>query len=212
MHSDAQPYPATIGVLDPQEAKEALRTAVLAARRARGDRQRARASAELTEVVAASPQVRNARTVAAYVSQGSEPDTAELLEILRRRGTRVLLPVLGSGLQRGWAEYVGREDLSTRAPGRPPEPSGADLGPDALADADLVLAPALAVDTSGSRLGHGGGWYDRALLHARPGVPVVALVFDEEVYDVRVRPLPSEPHDRPVTSAATASGWRSLDA
>ena len=69
-----------------------------------------------------------------------------------------------------------------------------------------MIAPALAVDTTGARLGQGGGWYDRALEHLRPGAPVVALVFPEELYDAQTRPLPRERHDRLVDAVATPAG------
>ena len=134
------------------------------------------------------PAVADARCVSVYASRVTEPGTGPLLEALAARGVRVLLPVLGSGLQRDWAEYAGPDDLRERAPGRPPEPGGPTLGAAALADADVVIAPALAVDTTGARLGQGGGWYDRALEHLRPGAPVVALVFPEELYDARDAP------------------------
>jgi 5-formyltetrahydrofolate cyclo-ligase len=71
-----------------------------------------------------------------------------------------------------------------------------------------VIAPALAVDTAGGRLGQGGGWYDRVLAHARPGVCVVAMVFPEEVYDAAQRPLPRQPHDQPVDIVATPTRWQ----
>ncbi|MDQ2624497.1 MAG: 5-formyltetrahydrofolate cyclo-ligase, partial [Actinomycetota bacterium] len=74
----------------------------------------------------------------------------------------------------------------------------------------VVLAPALAVDTAGNRLGNGGGWYDRALEHARPDVPVIALVHAEEIYDGDEYPLPVEAHDRRVDAVATPEGWRWL--
>ena len=79
-----------------------------------------------------------------------------------------------------------------------------------LVDADVVIAPALAVDSNGVRLGQGGGWYDRALEHVRPGTKVIAVVFPEEVYDATDRPLPLEKHDRTVDAVATPLGWRWL--
>ena len=67
--------------------------------------------------------------------------------------------------------------------------------------------PALAVARNGIRLGRGGGYYDRALQHARPGAVLVALVFDDEFVDE----LPTEPHDRRVTAVVTPSGgWQTL--
>ena len=131
-------------------------------------RRSARASRTSSSTI---PAVAEADCVSVYASRVTEPGTGPLLEALAARGVRVLLPVLGSGLQRDWAEYAGPDDLRERAPGRPPEPGGATLGAATLADADVVIAPALAVDTTGARLGQGGGWYDRALEHLRPGVP-----------------------------------------
>ena len=219
MSSAAQPYPLPPGApsghvtVDPEQAehaKEALRKAIRAGRTARPERRRQEAAASFADVVSAFPPVRSAGCVAVYASRPGEPDTGPLLERLAARGLRVILPVLGTGLQRDWASYAGVDDLRQRAPGRPPEPGTPHLGPTALGEADVVIAPALAVDTSGARLGQGGGWYDRALEHAAPGTPVVAMVFEEEVYDAATRPLPREPHDRLVDAVATPEGWRWL--
>jgi len=162
------------------------------------------------KVLETMPELRNARCVAANVARPTEPSTGPLLEMLAARGVRVILPVLGTGLQRDWAVYDGAADLQQRAPGRPPEPGTTALGAAALHAADVIVAPALAVDTSGARLGQGGGWYDRALEHARPGTPVIAMVFAEEIYDAGTRPLPRQPHDRLVDAVATPEGWRWL--
>src|SRR5664280_2311939 len=56
----------------------------------------------------------------------------------------------------------------------------------------------------GFRLGTGGGYYDRALGLVAPTVPVLAVVYDDELLDA----VPSERHDRPVTGALTPSGVR----
>jgi 5-formyltetrahydrofolate cyclo-ligase len=203
-----QPYPLTRADHDPADAKEALRKAIRAERTKQSPRTRSRAADAFAVVVADLPQVRAASCVAAYASRPTEPDTTPLLERLAERGTRVLLPVLGTGLARDWAWFTTAADLQVRAPGRPPEPSGPTLGPEALAQAEVVIAPALAVDTSGGRLGQGGGWYDRVLANARPDALVVAMVFPDEVYDADERPVPRQDHDRPVDIVATPSGWQ----
>jgi 5-formyltetrahydrofolate cyclo-ligase len=190
-------------------SKQALRTGILSARAARSERDRARAEEALLRVVAGQATIAHARCVAAYVSQQGEPPTRRLLEALSARGARVLLPIVGGEprLALGWAEYAGAADLVEPSPGRPLQPQGPDLGPAEVASADVVLLPALAVDTAGTRLGYGAGWYDRALAHVRPGTTLVALVYENEVFDAELSPLPRGPHDRPVGAAATPKGW-----
>jgi 5-formyltetrahydrofolate cyclo-ligase len=210
MSTAAQPYPHASDGSTITEVKDEFRALIRAARQARSPRRRAEAADALVDVVETVPALADARCVAVYSARPTEPDTGPLLDALAARGVEVLLPVLGAGLQRDWARFAGRHDLLQRAPGRPPEPSTPPLGPDALARADVIVAPALAVDTSGTRLGQGGGWYDRALAHARPGTPVIALVFAEELYDAAVRPLPRQPHDRTVDIVATPERWVAL--
>jgi 5-formyltetrahydrofolate cyclo-ligase len=78
-------------------------------------------------------------------------------------------------------------------PGEPPR------GVDAVARADAVLVPALAVDGAGRRLGRGGGSYDRALARVGPLVPLIALVYDDEL----VEHVPAESHDIPVRATVS---------
>ena len=68
------------------------------------------------------------------------------------------------------------------------EPKGARAK---LADATVVILPALAVDEDGHRLGRGKGFYDRALGEADPAALLIALVHHGEV----LASLPTEPHD-----------------
>jgi 5-formyltetrahydrofolate cyclo-ligase len=68
-----------------------------------------------------------------------------------------------------------------------------------VARADVVLAPALAVDRAGNRLGRGGGSYDRALARVGPLVPLIALVYDAELLDR----VPAEAHDVRVRAAVS---------
>ncbi|MFS4094100.1 5-formyltetrahydrofolate cyclo-ligase [Streptomyces sp. AF1A] len=156
------------------------------------------------------PELARARTVAAYVSVGSEPGTLALLDALRSRGVRVLLPALLPDNDLDWGEYAGPGSLArVQHGGRMAlfEPSGERLGPDAVTAADVVLLPGLAVDARGMRLGRGGGSYDRVLARldragARPRL--VVLLYDTEV----VARVPVEPHDRPVHAVVTPSGAR----
>lgn len=212
MSTGAQPYMHPSEGQEVDEVKDAFRARLRAVRSARSARRRAEAAAGITAVIETIPQVAQAQCAAVYAARPGEPDTAALLESLAARGVRVLLPVLGTGLQREWAPYAGADDLRQRAPGRPPEPGTPSLPAEALAEADVIVAPALAVDTSGTRLGQGGGWYDRALAHARPGVQVVAVVFPEEVYDAERFPLPRQAHDRRVDMVATPERWFPLGA
>ena len=196
-------FPSTAG-LELEDAKEALRKAVRTHRASRPARQREDDTARFAEHGVQA--VGEARCVAAYVSVPAEPDTALLLDALRDNGVRVLLPVLGPGLARCWGEYTGRDNLAQQAPGRPLEPSGEVLAPETLHEADAVIAPALAVDGRGARLGQGGGWYDRALLHRRPGAPVFVMVHETElVSDADL--LPRVEHDVLVDAVITEERW-----
>jgi 5-formyltetrahydrofolate cyclo-ligase len=156
-------------------------------------------AAAIARHLLAAREVRRAATVAAYVSIGTEPGTTALLEALREQGKRVLLPVVQRDLDLDWAVHTG--DLVPARMGLL-EPGGPTVGVDAIGWADVVLVPGLAVDSSGMRLGRGGGCYDRALGRVPVGTPTIVLLYDGEVIDR----VPTEEHDRPVTHAVTPSG------
>ena len=142
--------------------KLALRDQVLAARRhlplsVIGERARA-----LADHLMETPELRQAATVAAYVSVSSEPGTGPLLDRLHAAGKRVILPLLRADNDLDWAAYDGPDGLRTARRGLL-EPAGPPLGPEALTTADVVLVPGIAVGSDGLRLGRGGGSYDRAL-------------------------------------------------
>ena len=210
MSAIAQPYVPFGSGDELPVVKDLLRRAIIAERDKRSPRERDLAALDFAQVIGDLDGVRSAETVAAYASRAAEPGMAALLDRLAGRGARVLLPVLGTGLQRQWGWLTTTDELEQRAPGRPPEPPGPGLDPEVLLEADAVVVPALAVDTAGHRLGHGGGWYDRVLEHVRPGVPVLAVVWPEEIYDADTHPLPVETHDRTVDAVVTTSGWRAL--
>lgn len=197
--------------LEPTDLKSQLRTIIRKGRADRSERRLQEHAEALRDHVLALPSVERATCVSVYASRRFEPGTLPLIEALHQRGVRVLIPMLGEGLKRGWGVYQGVDDLVERAPGRPPEPSGDFLSPVALRDADVVVVPALAVDTSGTRLGQGGGWYDRALCDANPDAPIVALTFAGELRD-EAHSLPREDHDVTVHAVITPQGVTRLPA
>jgi len=180
--------------------KAALREQLLAARACVADDVRAAEARLLSERLELLVSRRD--TVCAYVPVGTEPGSVEMLDMLLRRSARVLLPVArttadGTPMPLRWGEY----QRGALIPGRwgllePPEPW---LPESTLAEAGLVIVPALAVDHRGVRLGRGRGFYDRSLDGRSPTARLIAMVRDAEVVDE----LPAEPHDVPMTHALT---------
>ena len=60
-----------------------------------------------------------------------------------------------------------------------------------VADLDLVMVPGVAFDERGGRLGHGKGYYDKLLRHARRNCPLVALAYECQLFPE----VPTDTHD-----------------
>ena len=104
---------------------------------------------------------RQAKTVFAYLSFGSEVQTHDLIEELLRQGVRVAVPRCNTQAHTMQAITMnGFEDLDKDAYGILAPKNGKVLLPEEI---DLVFVPALAFDEEGYRLGYGGGYYDRYL-------------------------------------------------
>lgn len=190
-----------------EDGKEGFRAQLLKARRATSREVRQaesrRICGHLVEAVGDAP------VVAGYVPIGAEPGTPEMLETLAQLCRSVLLPVTcigpdGQHLPLRWGHYHPGNLVAGRFGLR--EPAEPWLPPTAIAEARVVLVPALAVDRRGVRLGRGGGFYDRSLSLCAPGTRLVAVVRDCEVLDR----LPSEPHDVRMTHALTPGGLIAL--
>jgi 5-formyltetrahydrofolate cyclo-ligase len=177
--------------------KERMRRQLLAVRRDRSAVDLATARAAVRAHVLA--RARNWRCVAAYVPLPTEPGSVELLVELHSAGARVLVPLLEDDRDLDWTDWTPGAAIDAMQPAS----SANRLGQDAIAQADAVLVPALAVDErTGVRLGRGGGSYDRALARARPGAEVIALLFEDEL----VPGVPADDWDRPVSTVVRPSG------
>jgi 5-formyltetrahydrofolate cyclo-ligase len=116
--------------------------------------------------------------------------------MLHSRHARVIVPETLPDFDLEWREL--------RADGT----EGPRLGLAGISAARLILTPALSVDHAGTRLGQGGGCYDRALERRRHDAVVVAIVNDEEY---TIGPLPSDTHDVPVHGVITpGDGFREI--
>jgi len=133
--------------------------------------------------------------VAIYRSLPSEPPTGALAEMLHAKGVMVIVPEMLPDKDLDWHEL--------RADGS----EGPRLGLEAIGDARVIFTPALAVDHSGTRLGQGGGSYDRALARRHPDAVIVAIVNDEEY---AARALPHDAHDVRVNAVITPGGGLTL--
>jgi 5-formyltetrahydrofolate cyclo-ligase len=182
---------------DAEPAKPGLRAACIAARRALSARDRALETAGFTEHLLQLRTALAARRIAAYLSSRIEPDTRPFLNMVIADGAEIILPV---AREDGLMDWVAADGESERPSALGvPEPIGDILSPLALDAVELIIAPALAVDRAGHRLGKGRGYYDRMLSTMVHRPPVFALVRDPEV----VAALPHEPFDQAVDGAIT---------
>ena len=125
--------------------------------------------------------------VFAYEPMADEPGSIQLLEAMADRGASVYLPRVCPDHDLDWVRW----------------PGSTTLGRGAVSAATVVLVPAFAVDHNGTRLGRGGGSYDRALARISPRAQVIALLHPGELLDF----VPAEPWDLPVTASVSSAGW-----
>ena len=139
-----------------------------------------------------------AKTIGVYLSFGSEPATD--LFILKAKTAGLVLAAPRTGPEYSMEFGLLEGPTASSALGFL-QPVGDVVEPQEI---DLIIAPALSVDTAGTRLGRGGGFFDRYLEDFQG--PVAAVVYGNEF----VSELPVEQHDRPVSFVVTELGIQAL--
>jgi 5-formyltetrahydrofolate cyclo-ligase len=187
-------------------SKEKLRRSMRAARRALSDAERRRAARELCRHLTSSPWYRDSRTLAAYLAADGEIDLQPLIDAARGHGKRVCLPVIAAGPALRFAVFEHGTPLHPNRHGIA-EPRGAGVELVAPRELDLVLAPLVAFDPRGHRIGMGAGFYDRtfAFLNERPK-PERPLLIGAAYELQRAPAIEPEPWDVPLSGIATEQG------
>lgn len=161
--------------------------------------ERSRLTDLVEESLFALPEVSSAGTLVLFYSFGSEVPTRGMASRAHAAGKRLLFPFLTESGEMQAAE-VGPEDAFEPSGYGPREPaSRVSVDP---SDVDAVIAPGLAFDRQGNRLGYGGGHYDRFMARMKPEAVRIGAAFSPQI----VERVPVEPGDQPVHIVATDQG------
>ena len=142
--------------------KKALRQALLAKRAAIDATEKATLDRALCAHIAAHAYFLEADALLCYLPVRGEPDLTPLFSLATSRSIPIYLPRCeGNGMR--FLLYTGSERLVKDKFGiLAPQESAPEVRPTAKT---LCLMPGLAADKNGTRLGYGGGFYDRFLPH-----------------------------------------------
>jgi 5-formyltetrahydrofolate cyclo-ligase len=171
--------------------KQAIREAAHANRRAQANKDDV--SAQVVARFMALPEYAAAKTVMFYIDVRDEVRTQHALPAALATGKRIVVPFCVDG-ELELFHLESMDELSTgmykilepRADLR--DVMSKRLKPE---DLDLIMVPGVAFDRQGGRTGHGKGYYDKLLQHARPDCPLVALAFECQMFPE----IPVQSHD-----------------
>jgi len=189
------------------QQKRALRAELRERRQLITEVQRDEAAHGIAAQLDALTAEHSAASVSCFLSTTTEPETRVFIRAALARGIRVLLPITRADGLLDWAVADDPDSAQEGLFGLP-EPTGEVLGPIAVNDVDLMLVPAAAVDSSGTRLGWGRGYFDKTIGSMEKCPPVYAVIYDSEVLDS----LPRELHDQPVNGIVTPTRTITLSA
>lgn len=181
-----------------------IRRQMRARRRGISSRQRRSAAVGLMRAATRLPAWRWARRVAIYRPADGEIDTTPLALEAQRRGKKLYLPVV-DGQRLRFRLWRPQQAMGANRFGIPePLPSAPECPTRWL---DLVIAPLVAFDDAGNRLGMGGGFYDQtfAFRHRHPRwhhPQLIGAAFAAQ----RVPSLPARPWDVALDGVITDKG------
>lgn len=182
--------------------KSIIRKSLLAKRREMLPSEVETKSAQILANLMASDLLDNAEVVMCYMDFRNEVQTESMIEYLWSLNKTVVLPKVNPHTnQLDLFEISGFRDMIQSKMGIS-EP--ADHLPSVHpTDVDLILAPGVAYDMKGFRMGYGGGFYDRLLPQVRPDCVIIGLAFELQVVDE----LPIEDYDEPVNGILTETRY-----
>ncbi|MGH2572406.1 MAG: 5-formyltetrahydrofolate cyclo-ligase [Actinomycetota bacterium] len=175
--------------------KAALRARMRALRSSIPPGERGRLAGAVRDRLFELDAVRKARTILLFYSFGSEIPTKDMAQRLIGEGRRVLLPFL-QGREMAVGELLAGEPLAATSYG-PKEP--VNRPPVDPGEVDLAIAPGLAFDRSGHRIGYGGGHYDRYLARLQDDATRVGIAYHVQL----LAAVPHGPDDEPLDFVVT---------
>ena len=147
------------------------------------------------------PSIETADTILAYLPLEGEVDLTPLLTALIEKSRTVCVPIVtweNKTMHAGLLPTLDRESLIEGKHGLREPRDSLPVSADTI---DVMLVPGLGFDRNGSRLGRGGGYYDRYLNNHRSPI-VIGVAFDCQMLES----IDREEHDQLMTAVVTPSG------
>ncbi len=165
---------------------------------------RARAARDVADLVAGTHWLAPGKRIGLYSSLPHELDTTPLIELALERGCQVYLPRIVS-MRGNRMQFVPHATRGRKHVLGMHEPAGTEFFPARFLD--TIFVPSVGLDRRGARLGHGRGFYDRALAFRRVrihwrGPRLVGLAYAFQV----VPEIPVAPNDVFMDVLATDKG------
>jgi len=181
--------------------KDKIRKEILHKLYAQSSFDRRKKSAEIKKKLFKDSAFTACSSIMFYVSKDYEVDTHSIITEALKQGKRTIVPVTSVGEKRIIpSEIKNPEDELEKGPFGIKHPKSEYVRPVPVSDIDVVIAPGVAFDKSGNRIGHGAGYYDNFLKTLPPPTLIIGLAFDFQI----VERVPTLSWDVPVKKLISA--------